>query len=126
MVAWFTGADNRPVVKLSFSEDSGESFAATIEGIDGGILGRVGLVQLDADNVAVSWLQTGREGTGDVYVRRISADGTLGPAHVVSQGAASFSVPQLARAGEDLIFVWTESDDYVDRILSSRVPITAL
>jgi len=125
-VTWFTGAESRPVVKLGFSKDSGETFSTPIEVIDGRILGRVGLVLLERNEVAVSWLQTGSEGTGDIYVRRISNDGTLGPAHVVSQGAASFSVPQMARAGEDLVFVWTESDNYVDRILSARVPISAL
>jgi len=125
-VAWFTGANNRPVVKLSFSIDSGETFSAPIEVIDGSILGRVGVLLLDNNDVAVSWLQTGSDGKGDVNVRRIGKNGTVGPIHSVNDGTASFSVPQLARSGNDLIFVWTESENFVDRISSARVPIAAL
>ena len=125
-VAWFTGANNRPVVKLSFSIDSGETFSAPIEVIDGSTLGRVGVLLLDNNDVAVSWLQAGSDGKGDVNVRRIGKNGTVGPIHLVNDGAASFSVPQLARSGNDLIFVWTESENSVDRILSARVPIAAL
>ena len=125
-VAWFTGANNRPVVKLSFSIDSGETFSAPIEVIDGSILGRVGVLLLDNNDAAVSWLQAGSDGKGDVNVRRIGKNGTVGPIHSVNDGTASFSVPQLARSGNDLIFVWTESENFVDRISSARVPIAAL
>ncbi len=125
-VAWFTGANNRPVVKLSVSGDSGESFSTPIEVIAGSVLGRVGVLLLDDNDVAVSWLQTGSGGTSDVQVRKIGKNGSLGPIQLVSDRAASFSVPQLARAGDDLIFVWTESEDFVDRISSARVPIAAL
>lgn len=125
-VAWFTGAEGRPVVKFSLSNDSGATFPAPVEVIDGSVFGRVGLVMLDHDEVAVSWLQSDSSGGGDVLVRKIGADGTLGPAHTVSHGAGSFSVPQLARADDDLIFVWTETDDSVDRIVSARVPLAAL
>ena len=125
-VAWFTGAGNRPVVKLGLSDDSGETFATPIEVISGSILGRVGLVLLDDGDVAVSWLQTGSAGTGDVSIRRVSPDGTLGPIQRVSIGANTFSVPQIARSGNDLVFVWTESEDFVDRLRSARAPIAAL
>jgi hypothetical protein len=125
-VAWFTGAGNLPVVKLSISENSGETFGAPIEVIDGRILGRVGLVQLDNDDVAVSWLQKGSDGFTEVQVRKVSSDGTLGPIHTVSSKAASFSVPQLALSGDKLVFVWTESERPSSRISSASVPIRAL
>jgi len=125
-VAWFTGAEGRPVVKFGLSNDSGATFPAPVEVIGGSVLGRVGLVMLDHDEVAVSWLQSNSSGGGDVMVRKIGADGTLGPAHTVSHGAGSFSVPQLARADDDLVFVWTETVDSVDQIASARVPLAAL
>jgi len=125
-VAWFTGAANHPVVRLSFSGDGGETFSAPIEVIDGSVLGRVGVLFLDDDDVAVSWLQPGNGGKGDVHVRSIGKNGTLGVIHTVSTGAASFSVPQIARSGDDLVIVWTESEDFVDRIASARVPVAAL
>ena len=125
-VAWFTGAADHPVVRLSFSDDGGETFSAPIEVIDGSVLGRVGVLFLDDDDVAVSWLQPGNGGKGDVHVRSIGKNGTLGVIHTVSTGAASFSVPQIARSGDDLVIVWTESEDFVDRIASARVPVAAL
>jgi hypothetical protein len=125
-VAWFTGAGGRPVVKMSWSNDSAENFGAPIEVIDGAILGRVRLVLLTQHDAAVSWLQTGDDGAGEVRVRKIASDGDLGPIHVVSRHARLFSVPQLARSGNDLIFVWTESEADQSGIMSARVPLTAL
>lgn len=125
-IAWFTGAGGRPVVKMSWSNDSAENFGAPIEVIDGSVLGRVRLVLLTQHVAVVSWLQAGDDGAGEVHVRRIGSDGNLGPIHVVSRHARSFSVPQLARSGNDLIFVWTDSETDQSRILSARVPISAL
>jgi hypothetical protein len=126
VIAWFSGADNRPVVRLSSSRDSGVTFSTPIEIIDGSVLGRVAVLLLDDNEVAVSWLQASGGGAGDIQVRRVGVDGTLGPIRTVSKGAASFSVPQMVRSGDDLIFVWTESADSVDRISSARVPMAAL
>jgi len=126
VVAWFSGANGRPVVKLSFSEDGGQTFATPFEVIDGTVLGRVSVVLLDDDNVAVSWLQVGDSGVGEVHVREIQPDGRRGPDHTVSYGVGSFSVPQLARTDNDLIVAWTESRDHVDQVFSVRIPIASL
>jgi hypothetical protein len=126
VAAWFTGANGRPVVKLSFSDDGGLTFAAPFEVIDGTVLGRVGVVLLDNGDVAVSWLQVSGGGVGEVHVRQIQSDGRRGPDHTVSYGVGSFSVPQLARTNDDLIVAWTESEDYVDQVFSVRIPIASL
>ena len=125
-VAWFTGANGRPVVKLSFSDDSGRTFGTPFEVIDGSVLGRVGVVLLDNGDVAVSWLQLSDGGVGEMHVRQVRGDGRRGPNHTISFGVGSFSVPQLARSEDDLILAWTESKDYVDQVFSVRVPIAAL
>jgi len=125
-VAWFTGAGGRPVVKLSVSNDSGVTFGEPIEVADGSVLGRVGLVHLGKGAMAVSWLQSGAESSNDVAVRRIADDGTAGPVHTVAAGAGSFSVPQIALAGEDLVFVWTETEKFENSVHSARVAANAL
>jgi hypothetical protein len=125
-VAWFTGANGRPVVKLSFSDDGGQTFGTPFEVVDGTVLGRVGVVLLGNGSVAVSWLQVSDGGVGEVHVRQIQSDGRRGPDQTVSYGAGSFSVPQLARSGDDLIVVWTESENYVDQVFSVRIPIASL
>ena len=124
-VAWFTGSGGRPVVKLAVSNDSGETFGEPLEVADGSVLGRVGLVHLGKSAVAVSWLQSGADGSHDVVARKIEA-GTAGPVHTVAHNAGSFSVPQIALAGEDLIFVWTETEGFENSVHSARVAAKAL
>jgi len=124
-VAWFTGSGGRPVVKLSVSNDNGETFGEPLEVADGSVLGRVGLVHLGRGAVAVSWLQSGADGSHDVAVRKIEA-GAAGSVHTVAHNAGSFSVPQIALAGEDLIFVWTETEEFENSVHSARVPAKAL
>lgn len=124
-VAWFTGSGGRPVVRLSVSDDSGETFGEPLDVADGSVLGRVGLVHLGKGAVAVSWLQSGADGSHDVVVRRIEA-GVAGSVHTVAHNAGSFSVPQIALAGEDLIFVWTETEEFENSVHSARVAAKAL
>ena len=124
--AWFTGADNKPTIKLAVSQDGGRTFAEPMTVISGSVLGHVDLVQLDEDEFAVSWLQVSDGGIGELKVRKITTAGEAGAINTVSYGASSFSVPQMGRAGDELVFVWTESEDFADRILSAKVPIAAL
>ncbi len=125
-VAWFTGSGGRPVVKLGVSNDGGQTFGEPIEVADGSVLGRVGLVHLGNSAVAVSWLQSGAESSNDVMVRKFAANDTAGPVHTVTTDAGSFSVPQIALAGEDLVFVWTETVGFENSIHSARVDAKAL
>jgi len=125
-VVWFTGSGGRPVVKLSMSNDSGETFGEPVEIATGSVLGRVGLVHLGAGETAVSWLQSGADGSNDVLVRKIAADGAAGSVHTVAHNAGSFSVPQIALAGENLVFVWTETEEFENSVHSARVAAKAL
>ena len=124
-VAWFTGSGGRPVVKLAVSNDSGESFGEPLDVADGSVLGRVGLVHLGNDAVAVSWLQSGADGSHDVVVRKIEA-GAAGSVRTVAHNAGSFSVPQIALDGEDLVFVWTETEEFENSVHSATVAAKTL
>jgi len=125
-VAWFTGSGGRPVVKLSISNDSGETFGEPLEVADGSVLGRVGLVHLGKGTVVVSWLQSGENGSNELAVRQYSIGREAEETRIVARGVGSFSVPQIALSGDDLVFVWTETEDFVNRILSARVSVAAL
>lgn len=125
-VAWFTAAGGRPTVKLAMSSDSGATFASPIEVASGKVQGRVGLVGLGDGDVAVSWLQSDDAGKHPVYVRRYARDGTPGQAHLVAPDAAAFSFPQIALSGDDLVFVWTETEDSVNSLYSAKVPPASL
>ena len=123
-IAWFNAATD-PVVQIAISDDSGEHFSAPVDVIRTDTLGRVAVVTLDGGDAAVSWLQSTDSG-GVINVRRISADGTLGPIHIVTGTAAAFSVPQMVRLGNDLVFAWTESVDKVRRVVSARIDYRSL
>lgn len=123
-VAWFTAAV-QPLVRLSISRDSGAHFAAPIDIVRSDTLGRVGVVLLDDDDVAVSWLQSDTAGAV-IKVRRVSVDGTLGKIRTVSDSPTVFSVPQMALSGNDLVFAWTESGESTDRVVSARVDARSL
>lgn len=126
VVAWFSGANDRPVVQVAWSLDSAQTFARPIEVASANTLGRVGIVLLDDDTVAVSWVRPNAEGGAAVQLRKVSASGELGTAQTITGNAAAFSVPQIAKAGDNLVVVWTETADFVDSIHSASVSADAL
>ncbi len=124
-VAWFTAADG-PVVRVSTSTNNGETFSGPTNVIDGDTLGRVGLALLDDGDLAVSWLRTDGSGSAEVLVRRVDRDGSLAPIVTVATDAAGFSVPQMVRVDDTLVFAWTVTEDGDHRVSSARVPIDML
>lgn len=124
VVAWFNAA-TEPVVRIAVSEDSGMHFSTPVDVIRTDTLGRVAVVFLDNSNIAVSWLQSSDSGS-TLNVRRVSGNGSLGPIHIVTATAAAFSVPQMVRLGNDLVFAWTESVDTAHRVVSARIDYRSL
>ena len=108
-VAWYTGANETPRVKAAFSNDAGASFGKAIEVDDGETLGRVDALLLPDGSALVCWLSGNAEG-GAIKVRRVTADGTLGPAAVIAKTDISRSsgFPRMARLGDEVHFAWTE------------------
>jgi len=108
-VAWYTAANDAPRVKVAFSNDAGATFAGPIEVDDGATLGRVDVLLLQDGSALVCWLSGTADG-GAIKVRRISPDGSLGPAAVISRTDISRSsgFPRMARLGEEVHFAWTE------------------
>ena len=125
-VAWFTAADDQPVVKLAMSGDNGESFSWQTDVDRGPVFGRVGLTLLPGNRVAVSWLRKGDNDLNELRTKAIGMGGLLGDAHIVATRVGAFSVPQIGVSGPDLVFVWTETDDRVNSIHSAKVPLKAL
>jgi len=118
-VAWYTGAGNAPRVKLAFSNDAGENFGAPVTVDDGNPVGRVDVLLLADGSALVCWLEK-LPGGGEVRLRRVSPDGEHEQAITVSSSgtARSNGFPQMARAGNALVFAWTGS-----RVLTATMPI---
>lgn len=108
-VAWFTGAGNMSHVKIAFSQDAGATFSQPIQVDDGESVGRVDTVLLPDGSALVCWLSGNTDG-GAIKVRRVRADGSLGPPAVIAMTDISRSsgFPRMARLGNEVHFAWTE------------------
>jgi hypothetical protein len=109
VVAWFTSVDDKPEVKIAFSDDAGASFNKPIQIDDGKNVGRVDTLLLPDGSALVCWLSGDIEG-GEIKVRRVQADGKLGPSSVIAKTNISRSsgFPRMARFGDEVQFAWTE------------------
>jgi hypothetical protein len=121
-VAWFTGADKTSRVKLAFSKDAGETFGQPVAVDDGNPAGRVDVLLLDDGSAMVCWLEKLPEG-GAVRVRHVRPDGKLDESITVAPSgtARSNGFPQMARAGDTLVFAWTGP-----RVLTAAMPLPGL
>jgi hypothetical protein len=108
-VAWFTGANDAPRVKVAFSKDAGSTFGKPIEVEDANTVGRVDALLLPDGSALVCWM-AGTVESGEIKVRRIRPDSTLGPASVIAKTDISRSsgFPRMARLGNEVHFAWTE------------------
>ena len=108
-VAWFTAAKDAPRVKVIFSGDAGASFGQPIRVDDGAPVGRVDVLMLPDGSALVSWLERTAKG-GEVKLRRIRSDGSRDQAVTVAESgvARASGFPQMTRAGNDVIFAWTD------------------
>ena len=108
-VAWFTGANDAPRVKVAFSNDAGTTFGSAIEVEEANAVGRVDALLLPDGSALVCWM-SGTVESGEIKVRRILSDGTRGPASVIAKTDISRSsgFPRMARLGDEVHFAWTE------------------
>ena len=108
-VGWFTGAGAKQSVKVAFSADAGGTFGAPIQIDEGETQGRVDVVMLPDGSALVCWLSGNAEG-GAINVRRVQANGTLGPTTLIAKTDISRSsgFPRMAVLGNDVYFAWTE------------------
>jgi len=109
VIAWYTGVNNSPRVKVAFSNDAGASFGSPIDVDEGDAQGRVDVVLLSDGSALVSWLAGSAE-RGAIKVRRIKPDGLRDTPAVVATSdiARSSGFPRIAILGNDVYFAWTE------------------
>ncbi|HZS04773.1 MAG TPA: sialidase family protein [Blastocatellia bacterium] len=118
-VAWFTGADKTPRVRLAFSGDAGETFGEPVTVDDGNPVGRVEVLLLTDGSALVCWLEKLPDG-GAIRVRRVRPDGRRDESVTVAPSgtARSTGFPQMALAGKTVIFAWVGS-----RVLTAFMPL---
>ena len=116
-VAWFS-AHPQNKIQVSFSTDSGESFAPAIDLGAQQPLGRVDVALLPNGDAAVSWLQGGK---GRLMVKRVPSRGQLGEAFEVAAMAThrDAGFPKMVARGDQLVFAWTETSINTSTIRSA-------
>ena len=123
-VAWFTAANNQPVVQARISTDAGVTFGEPIVISKQNVIGQVDIEIVNETAVAVSWLEKNGGALAnqiDVKLIPVTLDGTRGKEQVIGRSEYGRSVPQMARHEDDLIFVWTDLFDDVTQLVSVGV-----
>ncbi len=127
-VAWFTAAEDQPIVQMAFSNNAGVDFSKPIAIDENRPLGRVDIALLSHDSAIVSWLRKNDEGQPEISARMVSAKAGAGYTITVAENSASRSsgVPQMVSNGEYLIFAWADVSREDSQVLTARLPLAVL
>ncbi len=125
-VAWFTGAGERPSVRLAWSHDAGAAFTPPLLVDQESPVGRVALLAT-TDGVLLAWLRGDAEAT--LAVQEWTPQGPRGPRQaldLLAAGRAS-GFPRLLRHGDDALLAWTRPQkDGTSRIVCARASLADL
>ena len=107
-VSWFTVADGKPSVNLSFSESYGSSFNNPIKINDYTAIGRVDVAFLNDNEVLVSYMEVDDVGTY-LRLKKVSIDGKVSKPITISKidSGRNTGVPQLEILDNEIFIVWT-------------------
>lgn len=122
-VAWFSGANDRPVVRAAVSTNAGRTFRKPVEIASVRASGHVGIAILDRTSMVVSWVESDSRGTHAIKIRGMTHTGTLGRATTVGRSTLSRIYPQLARIDDKLLLAWTDEVGDASEVVSIEVPI---
>jgi hypothetical protein len=109
-VAWYGAPNRKSRVKMAWSKDNGQTFTVPILVDENSVRGRVDLAFLPDRSAMISWVAKSEGGKGQLRVRKVTADGDMGPIELVTEGEYSRNAgfPQMVKAGGRLIFAWPE------------------
>ena len=125
-VAWFTGADNTPRVKVAFSADNGASFGEPTIIDDGGPSGRVDMLGLPGGDVLVTWLERTEGDGAEVRMRRVRPDGAASEAATLAASSAGrpSGFPRLGSAPDGtFVMAWTDVSELPARVRVTRLEV---
>jgi len=128
VVAWYTGADEKPSVRAAFSSDGGATFSAPVDVSSASPLGRVDVSLLRDGSAVVSWMEK-TDGDGAVLMlRRLAPTGLAGaPVPAVRIDARRPSgFPQLLAFDDSLLIAWTDVSGADSRVRTALLPADTL
>jgi hypothetical protein len=109
-VAWFTMKGDAGHAYAAFSRDAGRTFGEPIRLDDLTSLGHVGIEMLPGGAAAATWVEFADK-RARLRVRRIEPAGARSAAVEIAGAGAGHvgGQPRIARAGNELVLAWTES-----------------
>lgn len=120
-VAWWTAAGDSPMVKVAFSENSGESFGAAIRLDQGSGDGQVTVVLLE-NGAVVGWLEK-----GETWARWVAPDGRMSAAVSLGPSPLRSRLPRWIESEGAVTAVWTSktlNDERQVRISKLRLAVS--
>jgi hypothetical protein len=107
-LAWFTAAEGKPKVNISFSTSNATDFKPPIQLNDLDALGRVDVAFLNPNEVLVSYMELDAAGTY-LKIKKVSIDGKVSEAKTIAiiDEGRNTGVPQLEIMKENVFLVWT-------------------
>jgi hypothetical protein len=122
-IAWYTVKEDQGHSYMAFSHDAGRRFGAPVRLDDTASVGRVDVELLPDGSAVASWIEAA-DGRLQFRVRRVMADGTRSTPVTVAALAGYRTAPRMARSGDEIVFVWTETSNGASQVraASTRLP----
>ena len=122
-VAWFTMSGDAPQVKLAFSQDAGETFAAPVLVTEGNTMGRVGITTLASGDIVIGWMDN-KGKLAQVMAAKYSPEGKLLNKIKVAeiQAARATGFPSISASGNDIYMSWTQVGE-TNQVKTARVSL---
>ena len=76
VIAWFSAANDRTVVRAIVSSNGGRSFKKPLEIASDRVSGHVGVAIIDANSAAISWVESDNRDTNAINIRAITTAST--------------------------------------------------
>jgi hypothetical protein len=108
--AWFTVKGDQGQAYAAFSQDAGRTWTAPVRLDEQQSVGHVDIELLDDGAAVATWVEFANQ-RQQFMMRRVDASGgTSAPIVIAGTGNGRVTgYPRLARHGDELVFVWTES-----------------
>jgi len=123
VIAWFSAADDSPIVRSVVSNDAGATFSEPVDIALDSPQGRVGIALIDDDSYAVSWLAAEADGGFAINVRTVTMRGKPGETKTIGRTDVARIVPQMVRVADELILAWPIMIGDNSRVVSVKLPI---